>query len=197
MFLYLKEGEVKVTEEGMCHSVVKALYNRDKRSASKPYFYKCMTYIYWAYYTEGEYRNKPIKKRKELSAEHAKSKWTELEDDKYLMDVIDFYIDIQTTKSERLLIGIGNDIDELLELIKKIPFTKEIKIEVDIDIPLHAETSEVTRKRITTTVEHSNSEEKFKAISMSDKLIDYEDKLKKKVMKEVNRKKGGQKRMFE
>jgi hypothetical protein len=76
---YLDKEEVKITDEGMCFDEVKELYNTDKQNSSKPYFKKCITYIYWAYKKDGEYKYQLPTRRKELSAKKANCNWKEIE----------------------------------------------------------------------------------------------------------------------
>jgi hypothetical protein len=197
MFLYLEGEEVKITDEGMLIPEVKLLYALDRRNSSKPYFKKCITYIYWAYKIDGEYRNILPSKRKKLAVEHAEGDLKHFNDDKKLQDVIKVYTRDQTSLNQRMYESIKKDMDDLLEMIQSIPFTKKIKIDVMVDIPLNADSTETTKKQIITTVEVDNSKEKFEAISRSEKLIDLEEKLKKKIIKEDQQKKRSQGRLFD
>ena len=66
--LYLENEIVKITEDGMMLPETQALYKKDRRNESKPYFNKAISYVYWAYNSEGEYRNMLPTRRKDKAA---------------------------------------------------------------------------------------------------------------------------------
>lgn len=194
--LYLEDKKVKITEDGLCIPAVKELY-ADDRHTDKPWFNKCITYIYWAYKKDGEYRNLVKRKRQMLAADHTGESFERFEENIAVIKVINLYIELQLSPVERLYEGIKADIDEMLERIRKIPFTKEIKVEMFVDVPVSELSNETVKKPIKQIVEMDNSEEKFKAINRADQLIDLEEKLRKKVIKEQQDKRDKQKRIFD
>lgn len=190
MFLYLENSEVKITKEGMLHKEVKDLYNVDKRNESKPFFFKALTYIYWAYKKDGEYRYKYLSDRRRLAAEHACDDVKKFEEHEKIKSVIKLYIDLQTTLTERLYLGLKNDYENLVERIKNIPTTRKIKFDTVIEV--NGELQKVEK-----LVEIDNWKEKSEAITMSEKLIEWEEKLRKKLYKEEQEKKSNNGRLFD
>ena len=190
-FIINDEGKIDVTKEGMQLLEVQALYKTDKREG-KSFFKKCITYVFYVYNPDGIYKNMlPRLKRKKvcdtyIGGDDPKS----FEDNKLIQDVIKIYIDTCTTPTERLILGVNADIDELLQRIKDIPYVRKHKIDVDLE----------DGKVITKMVEVDNSEEKGKAIMLALKLVDYQEALKKKlrIEKDDSKKKDEEvKRLFE
>ncbi|MCK9281871.1 MAG: hypothetical protein M0P71_14695 [Melioribacteraceae bacterium] len=198
MFLYLdEENNVKVTQEGMCLEEVLDLYKTDKRSESKPFFYKCMTYIYWTYKLDGEYKNNLLSQRKKLALKHSGGEIADFEENKKVRNVILRYIEDQTTHTSRLYNKILKDIDELITYLSDIPLKIKHKVECTVKVPAYATSSEMVDYKVSQYIEIDNSEEKFKCLKKCSDLIDFEETLKKKVMKEDQSKKGEDTRLFD
>ena len=195
--LYLENEEVKITDEGMLLPEIKELYSRDKRNESKPFFKKCLVYMYWGYKKEGEWSNHLPKKRLEMAAKMAEVSVSDMEDHPAIKKAIKAYVDNQTTLTERLYLGVKKDIEDILELIQGIPFEKEIKVELMIDVPEYEGSNKLIKVPIKQMVKMDNSAEKAKALSRVEQLIDLEERLRKKIIKENLEKRGRGERLFD
>lgn len=181
--LYLtEEGEIKITDEGMQLPTVRELWNSDKRSMSKPFFFKCMTYIYWMYKKDGEYRNHPYKKRRELAEQHAKDSWKIFEENTRVKAVVNTYLENQLTLTERLYENIKRDIADCIEHLASIPIKRKIKETIEID-DVDNQGNNIKRK-IKIDLEIDNSIEKSKALDLAEKLVEKEESLRKKIVKD-------------
>jgi len=199
MFLELVEGEIKVTAEGMELSSVKELYARD-RHQGKPWFNACIKYIYYMYKKGGMFSNMlPEQRGTRICSEMLKdrNKMQDFELDIYCKRVITDYLNLQYTPNELLYESIKDDIQGLLNRLKNIPYVKTVMVEVMIDVPDHE--GIMTKMPVKQKVEFDNSEEKAKAMKLAETLIDYESKLKAKIMAETKeqRKTAGKVRLFE
>ena len=194
--LYLEKERVQITEEGMMLPEVKEIWNRDKHSA-KPYFNKVITYLFWMYKKDGEYQNHPIKRRMELAGNMAGVNPKDMEDCPHIRKLISAYVENETTLTERLYLGIKKDINDILEYVKDIPFVVKEKVEVDVDVPKFAGSTDTVKHTIKVEVEVDNTEKKWKAMERADKLIDFEEKIRKKVIKEAQLKRSGETRKFD
>lgn len=195
--LYIENGEVKVTDDGMCLPEVQALYKTDNTHSSKPFFKKCITYIYWGYKKDGEWANHLPKKRLEMASKLAEVSLQDIKNNAKVQAVIKVYIENQTTLTERLYLGVKKDIEEILEMINNIPFERDIKVEMMIDIPEYEGSDRMIKYPIKQWVRVDNSEEKEKAIRRVEKLIELEEKLRKKIIKEYQENKVFKGRMFD
>lgn len=193
MFLYLEDKEVKITEAGMREPTVIELWNSDKRSRSKPFFHKCMTYIYFMYKPDGDYKNLTPSRRLEKSLEQAGLSFNQIDGNKRLKAVIDEYIDQTTTLNMRLYEAIKQDVEDIIERIKNVPSTRKVKFETKHTTLVEGKEIEIPIK---TWVDVDNWEEKSKAVKNAEQLIDFEDRIRKKVMKDSLIKRSN-KRMFD
>lgn len=185
MFLYLEDGKVKVTEEGMALPEVQDLYNSDKRSASKPFFYKCMTYIYWAYKVDGEWENRPYKERRKMSASQAGVEdYKEIDEHPKVQKIIKMYKNDFLTMSERMYEGVKIKIADVIEKINEIQLTKNIKENVEVWFENPHKDGEKEKHTVRIDIDYDNSKEFESTLGIAQKLAEREQALKKTVIKE-------------
>lgn len=193
-FLYLENGEVFPTEEGMEIPAVKSVYNADKTDG-KVFFRDVLKYLYYVYRKDGVYSDMFEQMRKTTVIERhlPKRDYKVLESNKRVQELIKEYLERQMTKNERLLYLLEKDIEKLLERISSIPYTKTCVVKV----PHTNDDGETTM--LPTKIEFDNIEEKSKAIKEASSLVDYSDKLRSKILKEKieDKKKGTSTRLFD
>ena len=203
MFLELDEqGQVVLKKGAMNIPSVKELYASDKRSESKPYFYKCITLIYHLHKKEHEFSNLGPKERlNNINTIYFKDDDVQKYLDKPLVQaVIKDFINLEYTTTERLYEGIKRSIEHWKLKMADIPMTKKIKYEHNHDTTI--EDGEGNPKVITIpvkiTIDVDNSEEYLKAMKTANDMIDMEEKIAKKVIKENQaRKSSGENTMLE
>lgn len=181
--LYLENDEVKITDEGMMFPEVKELYKKDRRNESKPFFKKCITYIFWAYKEDGELRMLLPKKRRLKAADLAGVAENDMENDNKILDVIKLYKDLQKTPSQHLLDAAIKRVEETIEWLNSIPIKKIEKQKVKVSYSVPGK-DEVETQYIPVEVEIDNSDEVKKGMQMANMLADQIDTLKKKIIKE-------------
>jgi hypothetical protein len=122
-----------------------------------------------------------------------KRKIEDFEDNLRVVAVIEEYLDRQMTKTERFLYQLEKDMESLLTRISTIPYTKVVKAK----IPYIDADGESTM--IPAEVEIDNSKEKEDAIKLGERMLDYEEKLRNKVLKErvESKKTGKHQRLFD
>ena len=195
MFLYIENEEVKITEAGMLLPVVKALYSTDKRTSGKPFFKKCITYIFWAYKIDGEFCNVNPTPRKERSGRMAEVDYKQLEANPKVIAVIEEYIDLQTTVIERIALSIMKDLENLQDRIRNIPATRKIRVEVKIP---YKDSEDVDQEQLVNqVVEVDNWKEKLDSMKQLESIIDYDKKIRAKVETEKKEKKRDGRRKFD
>lgn len=183
-FLFLKDGDVLPTEEGALIPQLKAVYNADKTEGKR--FYKdVLLYVYFVYNQSHTYRDMFEDYRKKVVIERhlPKRKTEDFESNSRVAALINEYLERQLSKSERLLYQLEKDMESLLKRVSSIPYTKKVKTKIKWVNPEGEETL------IPVEVEMDNSEEKEKTIRLAERMIDYADKLRAKVVKEKTDKK--------
>ncbi len=191
-FLYIEEGIVRATEEGMAIPVVNTLFKSDK-TEKKKYFYDCLKYIFFTYKKDGVYKDMMLQHRKKMVINrHFESrKENDFESNVRVQSVIEEYMQRQHTKMERFYYKLELDIEKLLERIHDIPYVKKVKAKV----PYEKDREEIF---VMAEIEIENYDEKSKAMMLADKLVDYEEKLRSKILKEkTQNKKKDQTRLFD
>lgn len=193
-FLYMQDGQVLPTEEGKLLPQVKSVYNADKTDGKQ--FYKdVLMYVFMVYNKEGVYKDSFEGYRKTMVVERhlPKRNAQDLESNKRVKDLIAEYLERQMNKNERLLYRLEQDMENLLDHISSIPYTKSVTLK----IPYTGEDGETTY--VPTKVEVSNAEEKAKSIKLAEGMVDYGDKLKQKILRDKtdNKKKGAPVRLFD
>lgn len=192
-FLYIENGVVGITEEGMALPAVQDVYNSD-RTTTKKFFNDVIRYVFFVYKKDGVYQDLFLGYRKKLTLERhlPDRKEDDFEKNIRVINFISEYQQRQLSKAERFLFQLEIDMEALLKRITEIPYTKKVKVNIPVVDQNGAE------QRVSTVIDMENYDEKAKAIMLADKLIDYQDKLRNKIFKEkVDTKVGGQMRMFD
>ena len=186
-FLELKDGVVRPTEEGSLLPPVQRLYNSDKTEGKK-FFHDCLMYVFFVYNQNGVYKDsfEGYKKKMVIERHLPKRKIEDFEENTRVVAVIQEYLDRQMSKTERFLYQLEKDMESLLTRVSTIPYTKVVKAKIPY-VDADGETTMIPAE-----VEIDNSKEKEDAIKLGERMLDYEEKLRNKVMKEnVDKKKAG------
>ena len=198
-FLSIENDEVLCSPEGMALNSVKKLY-ADDRHSGKPWWKACLKYIFFMYKKGGIFQNMlPAQRAERICNEILKGEYDpkKFELNSNCKEVILDYQNLQCTPNELLYEGVKSDIEGLLQRIRQIPYSKTVN--VDVDVEFFDQDGKPQKQRVKTAVEMDNSEEKSKAIRLADSLLDYESKLRTKIVQETKeqRKSKGAKRLFE
>lgn len=182
-FLFCKNGEVLIDEDLMDVPVIRSLYKSD-RSKEKSYFKECIAYCYWMYKKDGHYHNKlPAQAMILIRDAHLKlHDPVKMESDVRFKEFKKYYIEHQMTLSQAFYLSIRQDMQDLLDHIASIPFVKRIDYKHKLDEVAAMKTG---RKYVSVNIEIDNSDEKAKAIGLSEKLIGLEEKISLKIKKET------------
>jgi len=180
-FVELISDKVSWTEEGLAQKEVLAL----KKFKDKDFLQDFGTYLYWVYKPSGFYENEfPSTKKVMVCERHINNrKWEEFEDVKECREIINLYIKLSYSLSERAYMKLRLDIEEYFDHLHAIPWVKKLKVEVNV--PIEDGTITVTQK----IVEFSNADEKSKTMKQMNDIVDWEEKLKLKIFKESKGKK--------
>jgi len=198
MYLELINGEVQITEEGKQLTVYKELDSND-RHTGKPWVKACITFAFWMHKKNGPFSNMlPQQRAERVCNEILQGKYKPVQFEvnyeygRFAKD----YITSQYSMTEQLHESIKKDIEELLSRIKEIPFTKKQRIKATVKIP--DPDGVIIDRQVDTVIDIDNSEEKYKAIALAEKLVDYEQKIRQKIMAETKEKRrSSSKRIFE
>ena len=188
MFIQIKDGKAKVSEQGMGMPVVKQVYKRDK-STGKASFEKWMKFVFHSYDKNSIYKNY-------LPGEREKKVVENLFPDKSvtyfktipgMTALIDFYIESSYSFKELLYRRLLKDVEEMMGRLSKIELTRTARVKGRKDVTFF---SKVEKKEVTETLDLDvrlsidNSEEKIKAMDILDKLLKREVTLKKALREE-------------
>lgn len=188
MFLELDDnGDVRLRQGAMKIPSVYELYSSDKRSAEKPFFYKCIAIIYHLYKREHDFGNLGVKERQdkvELIYCPDKDIKKILENTK-VQSVIEDFKTLEYTSTQRLFEGIKNSMEHWKHYMSKIPMTKIVKYEAWHDVHVIIDNKpEIRNVLVKDMIEIDNSEEYIKAMKRAEEMIDLEERMYKKVLKE-------------
>jgi hypothetical protein len=186
-----KDGVISIMPEAKKDPYVKAIRERKD-------FQNIINFAYYCYNPQSPYHNVPIKEREAFVL----SNYTTA---KRRADLIygsaekffDHYQRVILTPSERYHNKLLKDIDELLERLSNIPVTRIEKIEISIDIPRSADSTEMVKYPIKQKLEIDNSKEKLDAIKMTKELLEYKKVLEKEMETEKFKKGHGGKTLVE
>lgn len=185
MIFTYENNKVELLPEANTLPEVNLLKESDK-TRGKKYFHLWLTYIYFVYREGGVYHNQFITTRKRMTCVNQLQKdadyWKEIEGNKKVMLLIEWYKKHSLNKEEQLLAALDEDIGKYLDYLKGIPYSRSIKVEKkseDGDIQTFFRSED-------------NSDEKMKAIKNSKDLILYRKELKK-LVRETARKRTGKK----
>ena len=171
MFFELKNGRIVVTEQGLLNEKIKKLYDSD-HTKNKDKFHKMASYIFSVYDKRSIYMKMQEEDRKKIvSLDVVKEKdyWKRVEKNPIFKEIVLKQNDLQFSHKERLLQGAKRKIDEYVAYFDTLILNKDNE-------KLYRET-----------------------IKGSEDLIDFYDKLEKKVNKEALLRQvgGGESKMFE
>lgn len=203
MFLELAEGEVKVTEQGKALKEVQELRKSD-RTKNKQAFKKWLRFIYFSYDKKSIYRNYLPNEREKavkdaLFPDDTLHYFTR---NPKLQNVAKLLVELSYTFKEKLYRKLLIDIEDMLERVSDVQMTRTVRITAPKEIEFYSETLKgqvKERVNIDTRIIVDNSEEKFKALELLEKLLKKEEILKDKLKAEEIelRTDGSQKRMFD
>jgi len=179
--------KVSCTPEGMLLEEVQDLYNSDKRGDNKPWFNKCITYIYHVYKKDHIFSNSslPVRRKKVC-----KDLMNDIDPDKFesnerVKALIKRYVNEQYTPSEWFYEGIKQDMLALKQHIRNIPFHKDIKVKKTVEVSLFDGEKEIQRSvEVDIDEKMDNSKEKMDALKRANELLDLEEKIRLKIIKE-------------
>ncbi len=182
-----KNGVVTLHEDAYGIKEVDSFYKSDK-TGKKEYFKECITYLYWMYKKGGIYsQNLPRQARKIIKAQHLKNFDPDImEKNKKFQELRDCYIEHQYSITERFWAKVKDDMQSLLDHIAAIPFQRIVKTNKEVEMEVDGESRWV---KVKVDIPIDNSEEKAKAIMLSEKLINLEEKLSQKIKREDQEKK--------
>lgn len=151
-----------------------------------------LVYIYWMYNENSVYKEVlPSQRKRYIAERHLKGvNIDEIENDKDVQDFIEIYNEIQLSREERLRLKVQNDMDDLLERLSNIKFTKKIQVTIDVELDGVTYPKKVT-------VEMDNSKEKGDALKMAETLIELSKKLEIMVKGQINKKKEQKIRLYD
>lgn len=185
-------GKVSFSPEAKHMAFVKVFLNKDK-TKGQVYVNKALVYVYHVYSKSHDlsYLPKESRKKRVVNQYLEGYEYSKFDNDKRLQPVIEEFIREQYTQNELFYESLKEDFKSLKEMISKIPWTRKVKFEKNIEVEVDIgegkkETRTVFVKKM---VEVSNAEEKITAIKHSKDLISLEEALRKKIMDETREKK--------
>jgi len=199
MFLEVENGEVFITEEGKMLKSYQELNGRD-RHMGKPWVNACLVFTFFMWKRGGMFSNLlPVQRADRICSEMLDGKYKpdDFEKDFYYNALKNDYVNLQYSPTEILYEGLKVDIQDILTRLKNIPFTRRERVEVTAEFP--NQEGIMTKQKVMANIEFDNSEEKMRAITLAEKLIDYETKLRTKILAETKEKRKEQnlKRLFD
>lgn len=193
-FLYTDNstGEVKIAQEAMVLPSVISLYNTDRIGGNdKPFFKKVIKFIYHQYYNEHPvFKNLSYKERRqrvlELHYNNHESVIKDIEHNVRVKAVIEDYLSCQRVFSEKKYMVILNKIEELSDHLDGISLVIKKNIEKVISVDVFDNEGNTLKRDIPikTTIEVDNSKEYYAALEMIEKVMDIEERVRGKMVKE-------------
>ena len=109
-FLYIEDGVVKITQEGMVLPQTQEVYSAD-RSTTKRFFNDVIRYVFFVYKKDGVYQDLFLNYRRKLVLERhlPDRKEGDFEKNIRVINFINEYQQRQLTKAERLLFQLELD----------------------------------------------------------------------------------------
>lgn len=179
-FLYMNNGKVLVTEEGKTLKSVKNLFKQH----SKKFVEDGLRYIYFVYKPSGIYQHMLLKDRikRTINEQYTNRKPEDFNDEALNAVIEDYNTLVVSTHTEKFYINIRKRMEELLDYLTNIKYTKKQKItNHKVEVEIEGERKEVY---INTTIEIDNSKEALDAMKLVDPLLAQEEKWKKRMEKE-------------
>lgn len=184
--LTIADGEVIVSELGKGLSAIKNAYNTD-RNVEKKTFKALIKYLFFMYS-----RNTPLDEMGPIERERYVLK--NILEEKFdlerclkkeaYFELYDFYKKINIISIKRSHEAVKRDIENTIQHLENIPYSRNVvlknqKVTVEID----GQKREIF---INVTVPFDNSDEKMKTYKSIEILYDLEDKLRKKLLTQIN-----------
>lgn len=127
MFFELINSKVVVTPQGMMDNQLKSIFDKDKSKLKKNWI-KAITYIFFVYSKDSQYKNITILDRKKIVCSDVLEDpeyYQKIEENKDFKELIDKYNECQFTHNERLLEGAKRKIEEYLEFWNSTSITTD------------------------------------------------------------------------
>ena len=203
MFLELVDGEIIVSEQGLSLKEVQALKKSD-RHPGKPSYKKWLRFIYFAYHKKSIYRNYLPREREKKVKEalFPDEKLAYFLSNTKVQTVAKVLIELSYTFKEKLYRTLLGDIEDMMERVSKVEMTRTARITAPKKLKFYSESLKTNVEEVVnidTRLVVDNSEEKFKALELLEKLLKKEEILKDKLKQEEIelRTEQGQKRLFD
>jgi hypothetical protein len=181
--LYLENGDVKISEQGMSLPEAKAIWNMDKHKG-KPFFNRVITFTYYVHNKGSIYRRmSPSQREQKVMAVYFPDVRDRSMDDPRVKDFIKTYNYLTKSNKERIRDAMLRDLDEMAVKLSKIKFTKEKKVNQDVFTHCPHCQKDVT-VNVDMRIDIDNTEEKLKAMKVIEEIISREETIKKKIDQE-------------
>lgn len=179
--IFTREGNIYASNKLMLVPEFRNLYNKHGKDVFGNYIIY-LYYVYKTYSSTGNFDDVtymsefPLQERidRVFSYHVDRSYSKQFLETKEFVDATDTYIKLQMPKIEQMYVNIKNDIDAYLENLSKIPYKKQITVDLDTPKEL-VENGYPPRKKV--KIEFDNMKEKQEAIKMSNELINYLKKM--------------------
>lgn len=199
-FLYIEEGQVKVSDMAMQIPEFKD-FKRYDTSTNKVFFSCAMSYIYYVYKVFGEERsylfNLSLPQRKSNAVKRHTGAYREVSDfdgNKWVDLCVEAYLRFTRTRSEILFDALKDDIDRFTDYVQDIPHS--IKKKVKTSVKVLGDDNLPEDRIIDVDIEIANTKERLEALKQAKDLDDLYKRSLADVLKDGKRKKT-QARMFE
>lgn len=197
-FLYLENGEVKISDVAMEIPEFKD-FKRYDSSTNKVFFNKSMAYIFYVYQVFGSQRsplrNRPLPQRRKEAVQHYTGTYknvSDFEKNKWVKNCIESYLKYSRTQNENMFDALKDDIEHFIELVNNTPHTIKQKVTV-----YHKIAGDDFETPIDVMIEVPNSEARFKLLKQASDLNDLFQKKQLDVEKDAKTKKNVGIRLFE
>jgi phosphoribosylanthranilate isomerase len=200
-FIVLNEnGKIELTEDGKTLPGIISLRKTD-RTKDRSFLENTIKYIYYTYKLKGIFHNKLPDKRKEMTCNTylGGMDWHIFENNKIIRDLIKLFVELEYTPIQQHYESTKKDIQDFQKYLSGIPYTKEIDIEVEIDVEWKDcdGSMNIQKRKVKQKVSIDNSKEKNTAFESSVKLFEIEKKIRDKMAEEEQEKQIADKRLFD
>lgn len=199
-FIYLEEGEVRVSDMAMEIPEFKA-FKRYDTSTNKTYFKFAMSYIFYVYKVFGEKKsylyNQPLQQRKRNAVQHHTGSYKKISDfdsNEWVAKCVTAYLTYSRTANERLFDALKDDIERFIEVVEKTPHTYEKVIKV---YRLDPERDDGTEIGYDVKIDVPNVTGRIETLKKASDLNDLFLKKLADVNKDADKKKSSGMRLFE
>jgi hypothetical protein len=135
-FLFIKDNQVRCTDEGMTLKEVQKIYNNDKTGKARYYFNNVIMGIFYIYKPRGIYWNKPIKERIDIvNMDHLREDtWDNIIKKDGVQELITKFVDLSYTINDTLIDVCKTDAAELTNELKSVPSRIETEVEIGTEV---------------------------------------------------------------